>query len=335
MINRKLTDYSQDGAETFETVMNKSKITPLTTGNTSNSAPTGKSGNIADDIAALEASLHIDIEAFDLELAEVSRTPSSIRAFTAPTMPKPVIKTPAKPAAAAPVTPSPAPAAPTPAAAGGASLLETLRLQAETRQREESQAQAKRTEMHAAIDQGLKRSFSYLHDLSEQLNILKPTIARDYQILENFSLSNLVWHEGFSDYRSQSQSAKAMIEQVSLSYQLKGDKPLIMMRDGLNIERTRNMLFDFGLSFSCEEFKNERRVVDKAEFTIRNELNISARWLADYDRGEVVLETRNLDRLGTVRFNVPPERITQSLLDAFGHMLLGQPNNFRELLRRG
>lgn len=316
--------------------MNKSKNPPLTP--TGTSSPAGKRSNIADDIAALEASLHFDIEAFDLELAEASRKPSPIRSFTPPAAPQPGLVTSPKPVPTSPATPvaSPTPGTAAPAAttATGSSLLESLRQQAETRQREESQAQARRTETLTAIDEGLKRVFSYLHDLSEQLNILKPAIGRDYSILENFILNNLVWHEGFSDYRSQSQSAKSMIEQVSLSCQLKGSKPLVIMRDGLNIERTRNMLFDYGLNFSCEEFKNERRVVDKAEFTIRPELTISARWLADYDKGEVVLETRNLDRLGTVRFNILPERITQSLLDAFGHMLLGQPNNFRELLRR-
>ena len=310
---------------------------------------TGKNSktSIADDIAALEAALHIELEAFDLGLIDSSKLSAGNAARVAapsPARQEPQImptRPPAMPkasplAAAAPVQASVAPAvtAPPLPTIGGGSLLDSLRQQAEDRQREEQQAKARQTENSGLIHKSLKQAFNYLHDLTKQLNIIKPGIAREYPILDNLSLANLIWQEGFADYRSQSQSANALLESVSFTYQLKGDKPLAVTRDATSIERLRSALFDYGLGFSCDEFKNERRIVEKADFTIRSELKANVRWIADYEKGEISMETRNLDRLGSVRFTLAADRLNQELLDAFGRLILGQPNNFRDLLRR-
>lgn len=325
--------------------------------------------SIADDIAALEASLQIDFDAFDQELAEISRnqaTPAKslsdapkesvlaartpfpglnsqteVPKFAVPPaaklqeepqaqrLPAPTLVVPSKPAPVETATPK---AAPLPE--GGGSLLDILRQQAESKQREAHQEVAKRTELSAVIDKGMRQVFSYLHDLSQQLNIVKPAIPRDYVILDPAVMTDLVWHEGTADFRTQSQSAQAMVETVSFNYQLKGKKTLQITREAHNFERLRTALFDFGLAFTCEEIRNARRHIERAEFVIRNEVNVNLRWQADFDKGEIVLETRNLERLGAMRYNIPPQSIDQPMLEAFGRLLLGQPNNFRELLRR-
>ncbi len=47
-----------------------------------------------------------------------------------------------------------------------------------------------------------------------------------------------------------------------------------------------------------------------------------------------MLETRNLERLGSALYTLRPQAIDQALLDHFGHLVLGQPNRFRELAKR-
>ena len=108
----------------------------------------------------------------------------------------------------------------------------------------------------------------------------------------------------------------------------------LIERDGAAVERFRTTLFDFGLPFTCKEFKNERRYVERAEFDISCDVSVSARWRADFAKGVIMLETRNLERLGSALYTLRPQAIDQALLDHFGHLVLGQPNRFRELAKR-
>ncbi len=218
--------------------------------------------------------------------------------------------------------------------AGNGSLLDMLRQQAASKKQEAAQESAKRGAYTEQISKSLKQVFSYLHDLSQQLNIIKPPVARTYVIQEPVTMSDLVWQEGFADCRSQSEASNAPTETVVFSYQLRGKKTLMFSRDGHNYERMRTQLFDFGLAFTCEEVRNARHLIERADFIVRNEVNVSLRWQGDFDKGEIILETRNLERLGTMRYTLRPQAIDHPLLEAFGRLLMGQPNNFRELMRR-
>lgn len=295
------------------------------------------------DIDALEAALVADIETFDLDAAERRARreylASSGAGMTDSELVFPEIA-PRKPPAAQPapsIEPPPPEQnlaeAPLPTIVAGG-LLDQLRRQAEIRQREIHSALAERTAINEAIDQALKHIFFFLHELVQQLNIVKPGIPRDYPLLEQHQLSRLDWQEGFADYRTQSQSAGALVELVSFSYRLNRPGSLLVGRDGPAVERFRTMLFDFGLPFTCKEFKNERQYVEHAEFEIRSDVSVSVRWRADFAKGVIVVEARNLERLGSTVYTLRPEAIDQALLDDFGHIVLGQPNRFRELAKR-
>lgn len=303
-----------------------------------------RKGPTTHDIEALEAALVADIEAFDLDAAERRARRESLASSGAGMSNSQLVFpdiVPEKPAAA-----SPAPAPTSSLAVAQAAeekpqsaimqggLLDQLRRQAEIRQREMHSALAERTAINEAIDQALKHIFFFLHELVQQLNIVKPGIPRDYPLLEQHQLNRLDWQEGFADYRTQSQSAGALVELVTFSYRLNGPGVLTIGRSGPSVERFRTMLFDFGLPFSCKEFKNERQYVEHAEFEIRNDVSVSARWRADFAQGLIILETRNLERLGSTFYTLRPEAVDQALLDDFGHIVLGQPNRFRELSKR-
>ena len=213
-------------------------------------------------------------------------------------------------------------------------FLDQLKQQATRRQMEVHSALAERTSVNESIDAALKRVFNFLHDMVQQLNIVKPDIPRGYALTDKFALQDLVWQEGFADYRTQTQSDGALTELVTFTYQLSAPGNLLVRREGLLVERFRTLLFDYGLQFSCKEFRNERQYVESAEFDIKPQLSVSARWRADFVQGKIILETRNLERLGSLSMFIRPEQIDQDLLDAFGYLVIGQPNRFRELTRR-
>jgi hypothetical protein len=290
------------------------------------------------DIDALEASLLADIEAFDLDAAErlarreqaaneVAGMVDSSLAFPEIV---PVMPPRRPPAVSEQQIPLPIPEIQN----KEAGLLGTLRHQAELQQRDEHSALVQRSASNKLIDQSLKHVFFYLHDLVQQLNILKPGVPRDYSLADRLILGGFAWQEGFADYRTQAQSAGALVELVSFSYQLHSPACVVVERSGPAVERFRRTLFDYGLQFSCKEFKNERRYVERAEFQIASQLSINARWRADFDRGLVVFEARNLERLGTTEMTMRPGAIDYALLEEFGRLTLGQPSHFRELAKR-
>jgi hypothetical protein len=288
------------------------------------------------DIAEVEAALIADLDSFDVDSAErqaqaeeaarlADSLPISALAFPE-IVPEGTARTKVDPAARA--------AAGLARAQAGGGLLGELRSQAEIRQRELHAEMAERSSANLAIDNALRYLFFYLHDLVQQLNIVKPEIPQQYRVAGAFTLSDLAWQEGFTDYRTQSQSAGALVELVTLTCQLSSPHEFALTLDGAAAERFRNTIFDYGLQFDCKEYRNERAYVERAEFSVRGQIAVNARWRADFAGGKLILETRNLERLGSASIAVRPGAIDQALLDDFGRVLLGQPNRFRELARR-
>ena len=192
-----------------------------------------------------------------------------------------------------------------------------------------------RNATNEALDRGLREVFHYLHELAQQLNILHPVIARPYYLLDSGEeFADLTWEEGFSDYRTQPESQGGLIELVTFSYRLTSPRRLQMERSGAGIERLRSALFDYGLPFDIQEFRNERRQVERANFDIKVDIGVNTRWQADFERGLVILEARNLERLGSTLFSLPQESLSRAMLEEFGRLVLGQNSRFREFLKR-
>ena len=81
------------------------------------------------------------------------------------------------------------------------------------------------------------------------------------------------------------------------------------------------------------DFQVRNRIVDPSN-AIANQLSVNARWKADFERGLIIFEARNLERLGQTELTMRPGAIDYRLLEEFGRLALGQSNRFRELAKR-
>jgi hypothetical protein len=68
------------------------------------------------------------------------------------------------------------------------------------------------------------------------------------------------------------------------------------------------MLFDLGLKFECQERRNRMRELESGLFVVEK-VGVQVVWRADFDKGEVVMEARNLERLGFVTFVLRPNHL--------------------------
>lgn len=217
--------------------------------------------------------------------------------------------------------------------AGG--LLEQLRGEVACRQQVADEALERVDAAKTSLDRRLRAAFEYFHDLTTQLNYLKPPVARNYIFLDaGDAFRNLSWLEGFADFRTQAESDGGRIERVTLGYTLKGGGMRVIERAGHGVERLRQMMFDLGLRFECVERRNRLRELELGTFTVSDEISVQVVWRADFENRQVVVESRNLERFGFASCRLPAESVGPDLLDEFGRLVLGRDNRFRTYLAR-
>ncbi len=298
----------------------------------------------AGGLDAEAAALLADIAAFDIEAArlrvqEIDARATGLRMSTTvfpgvvPGAVFPAVGF-AGTAGPAEFQPIPVPPAERSAASAGGLLGELKGEVADTRRRT-GDASRQIDLVRACLDRRLRLVFDYLHDLTTQLNYLKPAIARRYFFLDSDdAFRDLAWLEGFADFRSLPERDGGHIERVTLGYTLKGSGERTLERMGSGVERLRQVLFDLGLKFECRERRNHRRELEQGSFTVIDEIRVQVVWRADVENQVVVIESRNLERLGYASCAVSPDVIGPALLDEFGRLLLGRENGFRRFVLR-
>ena len=229
----------------------------------------------------------------------------------------------------------PAPSVQDSPAAQRGGLLDQLRDEVAQRQHGVNVASLDAERLRARLDRSLRAVFDYCRELTTQLNFLQPQVSRCYYLLDSDDpINKLAWQEGYADFRTRANGEGGNIERVSLAYTLQGPGRRTVERAGGAVERLRQMLFDLGMKFECQERRNRLRELESGLFTIADEIKVQAMWRADFEKGQVVLESRNLERLGFVTFTIRPEAIGPELLDEFGRLVLGRENRFRACLAR-
>jgi len=298
-------------------------------------------GGEARDLDAEAAALLADIAAFDIEAArkrvqQVDARYTGIGASKAvyPEMLSVQDLPPAR-VAEAPLRPVPlAQPVVVPASTGGG-LLGQLKDEVANRKVVEGNAARRVDVARSVLDRQLRAVFEYFHDLTSQLNYLKPQVPRRYYFLDSDdAFCNLAWLEGYSDFRTQSEQDGGCIERVTLGYTLKGPGQRTLERAGGAVERLRQVLFDLGLKFECQERRNRQRELEHGAFTVIDEISVQVVWRADFENQAVVVESRNLERLGYATCTLRQDVIGAALLDEFGRLMLGRENSFRSYVNR-
>lgn len=245
---------------------------------------------------------------------------------------------PASPVATPPAPPRPAAAAPTappaaPAPPGG--LLAALKQQALAKQQSENQKSSQRDDILQRIHSTLGTTFQYLNDFVLQLNILKPPYAKAYSFFGVAEFDELTWQEGHADFRMQeTASENRLYDQVTLRYRLAGPKQFRLVRENPALEKLRKALFDYNIAFTADEVCNERGQVERATFSFPCEIKAGLLLAGNYETGKLLLRTRNIERFGTMEYQLLPEAIDQEALDELARLILGENNRIGQLFQR-
>ncbi len=244
-------------------------------------------------------------------------------------------------APATPATPPPLQMAPSPAMKPEtpppvtSSLLANLKQQAQAKQQSENQKSAQQDAVLQRIHGALGMAYQYLNDLVQQLNILKPPYGKVYSFFGMADFDGMAWQEGRADFRMQeSSSENRLYDQVTLRYRLAGPKQFKLVKENPALEKLRKALFDYNVTFSVDEARNERGHIEKATFSFPCEIKAGLMLSGNYESGKLLLRTRHVERFGIMEYELQPEAINQESLDQLAQLLMGENNRVAQLFQR-
>jgi hypothetical protein len=250
-----------------------------------------------------------------------------------PDLHKPAV---APPQAAAAVPPAPTlgvpPALDEPAAD---SLLARLKQQAQSIQQDTSRRDATQGARILQLSTAVGTAFHYLDDLVKQLNIVKPAIPKEFIFPGNIVFAGMSWVEGAADFRMvPSATEDRRYDSLTARFRIAAPQHIIVERETLGIEPLRKLLHDHNIVFSMEEKLNARNQAERARFDIPCEIKAGFLIKADYEAGNLVLRTRNVERFGMMEFRLRVEDLNQETLDELTKLFLGEKSRFLTMFRR-
>ncbi len=310
----------------------------------------GHSGKPKAPVDEVIAELEADIVAFaarGVPAADAANVrvvpPRPQREQVAPELAFPTLhESPAPPAAASvpPKRPDRAPiGATTPVAppVAASSLLSDLAGEAQRIRAHAAQMQrgehAARTEAEQALSERMQRVRDYFTQLSSQLNVIKPPIARDYPLLGLGVLRGLAWQASDVNTRNRGPEAPDHLMRVSLSWLLRGQAVLRCERDPLAADALRQALREHGLRFEEQPARDELNRLRAQVFDVAPEVRGRIELSADYATRALRLTLQNVERFGVVDYTPPAEDRDTEWLDELVRLLLGQPSRFAALAR--
>jgi hypothetical protein len=215
------------------------------------------------------------------------------------------------------------------------SLLARLKEQAQNLQQGVEHRSAEQEARAQLLSASLGAAFHYLDDLVKQLNIIKPTIPKDFIFPGNIVFAGMSWVEGAADFRMvPSASDDRRYDSLTTRFRITAPQQISVERDAIGVESLRKMLHDYNIAFSVEEKQNARNQVERARFTFPCEIKAGFIIKADYEAGNLLLRTRNIERFGMMEFRLQAEELNQETLDELTKLFLGEKSRFQAMYRR-
>lgn len=213
-------------------------------------------------------------------------------------------------------------------------VLDELKRQAESRQRQNEAQGQDQTQRLRGIDAALGTIDRYFTELANSLNVVKPEVRRDFAVQGNARLHALLQADYFVRERKNAVDGRECYEYVALHYHATGKEALVLETYADHAtDRLRNYLRAYGLRFDTRDFRNERGVTLKTAVSILPDVPASITAGADCASGTVTLKLRNVEAIGDAEYRYDPDEIDRPLLDELAKLVLGQANGLRALGR--
>lgn len=220
-------------------------------------------------------------------------------------------------------------------ASSAGSLLARLKQTAQSVQQVAAQHGAAQEATAQRLSSSLGAVFQYLDDLIKQLNIIKPEIPKEFIFPGNIVFAGMRWVEGAADFRMLPTATEdRLYESLTARIRINSPQRLVVERDAIGVEALRKLLHDYNIAFQVEEKQNARKMIESARFTFPCEIKAGFIIRADYEAGNLLLRTRNIERFGMMEFRLQPDDLNPETLDELTKLFLGEKSRFLQMFRR-
>jgi hypothetical protein len=210
-------------------------------------------------------------------------------------------------------------------------LLDDLKKQADLVKTQQILQQNLQGDRLKLVEDKMKQTFQYVHELLKQLGIVKPTSPLVYSIPGVTDFRNLVFAESFIDYRKKRISDKEYFDTIHFFIKWAGPDTFVTEKDmPPAMQRIREALWLSKVKFIEEEKKNAKGFVVGAKFIVPASVLTDIIIKADHEQGKLHFQTTHMFGLGVEYLSVPGQDITESMLDDLANALIGQPSEIRK-----
>jgi hypothetical protein len=210
-------------------------------------------------------------------------------------------------------------------------LLDDLKKQADLVKTQQIQQQSLQGDKLKLVEDKMKQTFQYVHELLKQLGIVKPTSPLVYSIPGVTDFKNLVFAESFIDYRKKRINDKEYFDTVHFFIKWAGPDTYVTEKDmPPAMQRIREALWLSKIKFIEEEKKNAKGFVVGAKFIVPASVLTDVIFKADHEQGKLHFQTTHMFGLGVEYLTVPAPEITDGMLDDLAKALIGQQSEIRK-----
>ncbi len=210
-------------------------------------------------------------------------------------------------------------------------LLDDLKKQADLVKTQQILQQNLQGDKLKIVEDRMKQTFQYVHELLKQLGVVKPTSPLVYSIPGVTDFRNLSFAESFIDYRKKRISDKEYFDTVHFFIKWAGPDTFVSEKDmPPAMQRIREALWLSKVKFIEEEKKNAKGFVVGAKFIVPAAVLTDVIIKADHELGKLHFQTTHMFGLGVEYISVPAQEVTEEMLDDLAKALIGQPSEIRK-----
>ena len=210
-------------------------------------------------------------------------------------------------------------------------LLDDLKKQADLVKTQQILQQNLQGDKLKLVEDKMKQTFQYVHELLKQLAVLKPASPLVYSIPGVADFRNLVFGESFIDYRKKRINDKEYFDTMHFFVKWVGPDTVVIEKDmPPAMQRIRESLWLSKVKFVEEEKKSARGFVIGAKFIVPTAVLTDIVIKADHEQGRLQVQATHLFGLGVEYFSIPGQEVSDDMLEDFAKALIGQQSEIRK-----
>ena len=195
---------------------------------------------------------------------------------------------------------------------------------------DEQTRQAKAREENAqylaqSIHPRMQALYTYLSELTDNLNIVKPQFSVAYDI-SGFGVAEPYVQQR---YKLTADSNKAMM-QLSLTFFCESEQDVVIEADSPQaVQRQKEYFFANNVRYRCNEVIDERQNMCSATFTMAREIPVVFKFTVNAEKLD--LSVHNFIDLGVQRYPLKPEQLDEDFFDRLAGYIVRDRKQFMEL----